>query len=188
MSGPDRTPLRNCIVYEPGEDTRLAVEVSSKCLGNVRLVVDVGTGTGAIALELAGLGYEVIGTDVCWNALKVAESRGLDVVMTSTLRAIRKADAVVSNPPYLSPYELPDNATSDVGVVEELIEEIGRLKPVKVVVVLSSLWRMEDYLRRIEELGYSIALQQSIHMFFEDIVATCFSRSTDRSPDDPDAH
>ena len=72
-------------------------------------VVDVGTGSGAIALALKDerADLEVIGTDVSPDALAVArangERLGLDVTWREgdLLAGVDHADAVVSNPPYV---------------------------------------------------------------------------------------
>jgi len=86
------------------------------------LAIDVGTGSGAIALALASEGAfdRVIGTDVSTGAVRVAESNMQ--LVSGVLRApveIRqgsllapaageRARVVVSNPPYIAFDELPD--------------------------------------------------------------------------------
>jgi release factor glutamine methyltransferase len=79
------------------------------------VAVDVGTGSGAIALALATEGRDlfsaVIGTDVSTDALMVAAGNGEHVGVTVDWRAgaglapVRGAvgiSAIISNPPYLS--------------------------------------------------------------------------------------
>jgi len=79
-------------------------------------VVDVGTGSGAIALALKHErpDLEVLGTDVSADALVVARANaralGLDVtfVQGDLLDAVPgKLDAVLSNPPYVAKRDLP---------------------------------------------------------------------------------
>jgi release factor glutamine methyltransferase len=73
-------------------------------------VVDVGTGSGAVALALKDERPDlvVIGTDVSPDALAVARANGrrlgLDVEWREgdLLAGVQRADAVVSNPPYIA--------------------------------------------------------------------------------------
>jgi release factor glutamine methyltransferase len=79
------------------------------------VAVDVGTGSGAIALALATEGRDlfsaVIGTDVSADALVVAAGNGQRVGATvdwrpgaglAPVRGTKGLSAIVSNPPYLS--------------------------------------------------------------------------------------
>jgi release factor glutamine methyltransferase len=111
-------------VLIPRQETEVLVEeVLSRVPGGV--VVDVGTGSGAIALSLASEGaYErVIATDVSSAALAVAAENvrrcasalrcPVDLVAGSLLSPIlgARVDAVVANPPYIAHTEahgLPD--------------------------------------------------------------------------------
>lgn len=102
-------------VLIPRQETELLVEaVLERVPGGV--VVDVGTGSGAIALALASEGaYErVIATDVSSAALAVAAENvrrcasvlrcPVDLLAGSVLSPIlgRRMDAVVANPPYIA--------------------------------------------------------------------------------------
>lgn len=76
------------------------------------VVVDVGTGSGAIAVTLAleSQARVVIGTDVSRDALGVAcrnrqGARSVVFVQCDLLSAVRRADVVVSNPPYIAEAE-----------------------------------------------------------------------------------
>jgi release factor glutamine methyltransferase len=108
-------------VLIPRPETELLVELVLDRAGkSPGLAVDVGTGSGAIALALASEGWfgEVLGTDVSLDALAVARSNARILAARGALRAratfiqgsllapLRashvRAAVVVSNPPYVA--------------------------------------------------------------------------------------
>jgi release factor glutamine methyltransferase len=93
------------------ETERLVDLVLERCAGGT--IVDVGTGTGAIAISLAleGKFDRVIATDVSRDALDVARANAarydatIELRLSSLLAGVppeRDLDVVVSNPPYIS--------------------------------------------------------------------------------------
>ncbi len=95
-------------VLIPRPDTEALVEWAIGGLPPGARVVDVGTGSGAIALAVKDErpDLEVLATDVSAEALVVAEANarrlGLDVTFAQgDLLAGLDADAVLSNPPYV---------------------------------------------------------------------------------------
>lgn len=104
-------------VLIPRVETEILVDhVLERCTREIRTVVDIGTGSGAIALSLA---FErefdkVIGTDISLGALAVAQKNAslLGGVLRSPVEFLhgslfaplagRHVDAVVSNPPYIA--------------------------------------------------------------------------------------
>src|SRR6478735_5594046 len=95
-------------VLIPRPETEFVVEVALSLPAGTR-VVDVGTGSGAIALALKNErpDLDVFATDVSGDALGVAAANasrlGLDVTFKhGDLLAGLEADAIVSNPPYVN--------------------------------------------------------------------------------------
>jgi release factor glutamine methyltransferase len=107
-------------VLVPRPETELLVDRCLKLLGSLERprVVDVGTGSGAIALSLKSErpDAEVVACDISQDALDVAAANaarlGLDVELhRSDLLAQVPGDGfrlVVSNPPYVSEQEVAD--------------------------------------------------------------------------------
>jgi release factor glutamine methyltransferase len=107
-------------VLIPRPETELLVDlVIAAQRGGKGTAVDVGTGSGAIALSLAAEGGfdEVIAIDLSPDALAVAESNLAAIPEERRVRvrflqgdllapiAGRQVEVVVSNPPYISPAE-----------------------------------------------------------------------------------
>jgi release factor glutamine methyltransferase len=98
-------------------------ESAAHALPGEALVVDVGTGSGAIALAVATEGpfARVIGTDISLDALEVARRNAsrlaghggarVELLHGSLLQPVRaageRAHVVVSNPPYIADGEAP---------------------------------------------------------------------------------
>ncbi len=114
------------------DELRRAVDASGSQRGRGGRAVDLGTGSGAIALSLAlegaavAAGIEVWATDVSAGALEVARLNVEDLAIENPAAAARVrlsegrwfaalpealagcVDLVVSNPPYVSEAEYPD--------------------------------------------------------------------------------
>lgn len=97
-------------VYRPQDDTWLLAEaLGDERLGPEDKVLEIGAGTGALALRAAARGAEVTATDVSWRA--VISTRVNALRQRRTLRVLhgdfaarahgRRFDLVLANPPYV---------------------------------------------------------------------------------------
>ena len=112
-----RTFLVNPSVLIPRPETQLLVELVKQNVAPGNSVLDVGTGSGCIAITLALAGYKVTAIDVSDEALAIAkqnaEQLGADVefvkedifqcsMLTSSSKSFNvQWNAFVSNPPYI---------------------------------------------------------------------------------------
>lgn len=110
----------------PRSDTESVVEATLEYIDrfDVRQVLDVGTGSGAIAISIAQErpGVEVYATDTSEVALKLAEVNAANanvevdfrrVDLVSGLDELKAIDLLVSNPPYVKSADI-QNLTPEV--------------------------------------------------------------------------
>ncbi|QDA30682.1 methyltransferase [Thermococcus indicus] len=171
-------------VYEPAEDTFLLAENLAVREGD--LALDVGTGTGLIALLMARKARSVLGVDINPLAVELAgENARINGIKNVEFRVSDlfenvsgKFDVITFNAPYLpgEPEEPIDLAL--VGgeggreVLDRFIREVpAYLKPGGTVqIVQSSITGVEETLRRLEKAGLRGKIAARVHVFFEDIV------------------
>ena len=103
-------------VLIPRADTEILVEKALAWMKPGARVLDIGTGSGAIAVSLAKLGRQaqVTAVDVSDRALEIARQNAerigaaVEFVKSDCFSALkgRKYDMIVSNPPYISENEM----------------------------------------------------------------------------------
>ena len=100
-------------VYQPAEDSDLLATAASGDVTDGDRALDVGTGSGYVADELAAAGADVVASDLNPRACEQARDRGLDAVRADLTDPFRDGafDLVTFNPPYL-PTD-PDNEWGD---------------------------------------------------------------------------
>jgi release factor glutamine methyltransferase len=130
-------PLNSSQVYQPEADTYLLLNAARVEIRSGDRVLEVGTGSGIIAAELAGV-TDVVATDINPHAALCAREKGIDVVRNDLFSGIRGTfDLILFNPPYLPTlpedriddwleYAL-DGGTSGREVIGRFAAEVGRV-------------------------------------------------------------
>ena len=169
-------------VYPPSEDSFLLADTVTGC--SFRLLLDVGTGSGLVCLEVSRAGRRAICTDILFQAAKETRRNALncglysfvDVVVGDLTKHIRleRVDLIAFNPPYLQPdqYSTPlDIATvrfQNGDIIKRFIELMTKApKSVKILLVASSLTPLEDVLKIAKDAGFSVKIVKRRALFYE---------------------
>lgn len=176
-------------VYEPAEDTYLLAK--NLDIERKDEVLEIGTGTGLIAVYTAQRTKNVVATDINKHAIKCAlkntisnKTYNLELRHGDLFEPItnEKFDLILFNTPYLptSEDEKLDgnlNAAFDggldgrevidkfIGDVKDYLKEEGRVQ-----LVQSSLSDNDKTLQKLQELGFDAEITAREKCFFEEIV------------------
>ncbi|MFF7857301.1 HemK2/MTQ2 family protein methyltransferase [Streptomyces sp. NPDC007904] len=180
-------------VYAPQEDTELlAGALSEESIPPGADVLDVGTGSGALALEAARLGLRVTAVDVSRRAVCTAR---LNAMMAGVPLRVRRGnlftpvrgetfDLILANPPYVPAPDgdgLPRGAARawDAGgdgrlVLDRICREApGLLRPGgALLLVQSALSGPELTLAHLREGGMKAAVTRRRHIAFGPVLRT----------------
>lgn len=98
-------------VYAPEADTYLLRDAAREEVRPGDRVLEIGTGSGLIAADLAGI-TGVVATDINPHAALCARTKGVEVVQSDLFCGIRSSfDLILFNPPYLP--TLPEERIDD---------------------------------------------------------------------------
>ncbi|MFI7012520.1 HemK2/MTQ2 family protein methyltransferase [Streptomyces sp. NPDC050145] len=165
-------------VYRPGHDTALLIRALDKePVARRSTVLDLGTGSGALALAAARSGARVTAVDIAWRAVWTARLNarlsGRPVRVRhcdlGSVHGLGPFDLAVSNPPYVpSPRPLPrrgaaqawDGGPTGRSVVDRVCDTAARvLRPGgALLMVHSALCDEEASLDRLAGLGMKSAV------------------------------
>ena len=174
-------------VYEPAEDTFLLAEHLKVRKGDIAL--DVGTGTGIIALLMAKKAKFVLGVDINPLAVELArENAKINGIKNVEFRISdlfenvgEKFDTITFNPPYLPGGDEEVKEPIDLAliggkqgreVLDKFINQVrDYLKPNGIVqIVQSSITGIEKTIEKLTKLGFSVEITAKKRYFFEEIV------------------
>jgi release factor glutamine methyltransferase len=144
-------------VYQPEEDTYLLLRAAVREVRTTDRVLEVGTGSGLIAADLACRAAQVIATDINPHAAAQARDRGVEVVRTDLFSGLSGPfDLVLFNPPYLPTQpedriddwleHALDGGPTGRAVIERFVEDVDLvLAPFgRVLLLVSSLTGLDE--------------------------------------------
>jgi len=155
-------------VYSPEADTLLLLAAARAEARQGDRVLEVGTGSGLIAQEIARI-TRVVTTEINPHAAICARRAGVDVILTDLVSGVRgEFDLVIFNPPYLPTrpeerindwleYAL-DGGRNGRAVIERFAREIGDvLAPGgRILLLISSLTGPSDVQDLFSARGYTV--------------------------------
>jgi release factor glutamine methyltransferase len=172
-------------VYNPSDDSFLLVGVIE--VAPEERLLDMGTGTGIVALHAARAGARVVAADINPHAVACARSNALrndlkvDVRQSDLFGNVEGVfDVITFNPPYLPEKDAPatwmerswSGGSDGSDVVVRFLEDAWRfLAPGgRIYIILSSFGSIRTVLRMARE-RYEAEMIEEKHMFFESILA-----------------
>jgi len=126
-------------VYGAAEDSHLLARTVAEMVEPGDRALDVGTGSGYVAVALRDAGAEVVGVDVNPHACATAASVGVQTVRGDLVSAFGRGtfDVVACNPPYLpTPAEKEWDDWMEAALsggedgrrmIEPLLDDVGRV-------------------------------------------------------------
>lgn len=182
------------MVYNPSDDSFLLVDNLN--INSGEKILEIGTGSGIIAMYASKIADKVVATDINFNAIELAEknfeNNNIDNIkllfgdlfepLKSESEENQKFDVILFNTPYLPTEEceiLEDNLNYafDGGldgrkVIDRFLNEVKSYlnEGGRVQLVQSSLSNVGQTLSILEELGFLPEITASERFFFEEIV------------------
>jgi len=176
-------------VYKPAEDTYLLI--NNLDINRKDEILEIGTGTGLVAIYAAERSSKVVATDINEKAVKCAMKNtitnhryNVELKQGSLFEPIegRKFDLILFNTPYLPTSEEDKleedlNAAFDGGLdgrdtidafidhVKDYLKDNGRIQ-----IVQSSLADVDKTINKLKELGFDASVSAGEKCFFEEIV------------------
>ena len=183
------------VVYEPSDDSFLLAENLNIKQGD--RVLEIGTGSGIVAMYASKVALEVLATDINFNAIELAEKNfknnnihNIKLLFGDLFEPInsdlkekeRKFDLILFNTPYL-PTDTDEILEDDLNyafdggldgrsVIDRFLNQIKNHlnEGGRVQLIQSSLSNVEKTLLKLEELGFLVEITASEKFFFEEIV------------------
>ncbi len=164
------------VVYEPCDDSEL---LASTFLQNMSgSVLDVGTGTGFLALQALPYATLVHAVDINPHAVRTASAAGVHAWESDLFSAVtQKYDTIVCNTPYLPNDPLVSDTALDGGpkgfewTLRFLSEAKSFLQPHgRILFLISTLTNVHVVEEALIRLGYSFSVLARKKLSFEELI------------------
>ncbi len=178
-------------VYEPSEDTFLLMDsleyLNIKPTDNI---LEIGTGTGIIALHAAKHAKQVTATDINPYALKCAKKNAnlnninnIEIIKSNLFANIsKKYNIILFNPPYL-PQEKSETSGDIIDCAwnggesgRETTDKFLNLAPLylketgQILILDSSKSKYKKTLDTLKKKGFTVKIVKHTNLFFEELV------------------
>jgi len=179
-------------VYQPEADTYLMVETARHEIRKGDRVLEVGTGSGYIAIHLSGYG-SLLGIDINPHAVLAAKEKGVEVARTDMFDGIRGPfDLIIFNPPYLPTqtdekiedwleYAL-DGGLDGRSTITKFVKRVDRvLAPGgRILLLISSLTGVKEVVEMFHTCSFSTEIVAKRQIFDEYLlVLRCYRMTRD---------
>lgn len=175
-------------VYSPAEDSYLLAENLEIEYGDS--VLEIGTGSGIVAMYASKLTDNVTATDINYDALELASRNfkkngieNIELLFGDLFEVVknRKFDVILFNTPYLPTEKCQvieddlnyafDGGKNGRKIIDLFLNEVKNHlnSKGKIQIIQSSLSDNNKTLDRLDELGFVSEIAKKEHFFFEDI-------------------
>lgn len=182
------------MVYEPSDDSFILAD--NLDINSDDRVLEIGTGSGIVAMYASKLAKEVVATDINFNAIELAEKNflandinNIQLLFGDLFEPIKaepedkqKFDVILFNTPYLPTDECEileynlnyafDGGLDGRKIIDPFLEQVKDYlnEGGRVQIIQSSLSNIEQTLLKLEELGFLPEITAREKFFFEEIV------------------
>ncbi len=192
------TQIQTCKhVYEPAEDTFLLLAaLESQNLKEADRVLEIGTGTGIIAIHMAKTTKHVVAVDINQYAVECARNntqrnriKNIEIIESDLFQKVSgKYDVIIFNPPYL-PTGKDEKVDDAVGcawdggrsgrkVTDKFLRQAPSYltKTGKIIIIDSSKSKYQKTICALESSGFSAKIVKHLNLFFEELVVIMAER------------
>ncbi len=172
----------NLEVYLPREDTYLMQSVLEKIDLKNKKVLEVGTGSGYLAIFCAKRGANVVAVDINSEAVEYAkknakkEKAKINFLLSDLFSNIKdKYDVIFFNPPYLISDEIEhvalDGGKEGREIIDKFLYDFDKHLNEKGFVLLlhTDYNNLEKTKNILQNKGYIFSIATSQHLFFEEL-------------------
>ncbi|UDG80355.1 peptide chain release factor N(5)-glutamine methyltransferase [Candidatus Annandia pinicola] len=140
------------ITIIPRQDTEIIIEIALKKINNNDTILDLGSGSGIISLSLANenKNIKIVGVDNIYKVIKLANKNAINLKLKNILfinsnwfsiLKKKKFNIIISNPPYISIYDLNlNNLSLKFEPINSILSKNNGLNEIEYIINKSRLY------------------------------------------------